>query len=246
MKIKIAHLYYDLMNLYGENANIRALNKAFERQSVEIETHFLTVDDNINFDEYDIFYIGSGTEKHQIIVLKDLMKRKEEIKKAIKNNKYFFVTGNSIELFGKYIEDFEKNKIKCLNVFNYYTKAVDINESERAKFRIIGEVIAKSELIDEKIIGFQNRGGTLHNVETPLFKMIKGCGNYPKDQNEGFMNKNFYGTYTIGPLFMRNPYLTDYFIKKILLEKYNSFKYKEIVNTSEIKAYEEYIKNFAN
>ena len=33
-KIKIAHLYYDLMNLYGENANIRALVHFAERQGI--------------------------------------------------------------------------------------------------------------------------------------------------------------------------------------------------------------------
>ena len=32
---KIAHLYYDLMNLYGENGNIRYLKNRLEEQDIE-------------------------------------------------------------------------------------------------------------------------------------------------------------------------------------------------------------------
>ena len=34
MKIKIAHLYYDLMNLYGEQGNIIALKESLTNQNV--------------------------------------------------------------------------------------------------------------------------------------------------------------------------------------------------------------------
>lgn len=245
MKIKVAHLYYDLMNLYGENANIRALKKAFERQNIEVEVTFLTINDKIDFNKYDIFYIGSGTEEYQLLVLQDLKKYKKEIKEAIENNKYFFITGNAIELFGDYIVDFNKKKINTLKIFNYYTKVIDIeNYTDEIKFRITGEVLLKSNLIEELIIGFQNRCGTLYEVDSPLFSIEKGCGNTIGDKFEGYTYKNFYGTYTIGPLFMRNPYLTDYFIKKILEEK--NIEYKRIDNTPEIDAYNEYLNNFVN
>ena len=38
MKVKIAHLYYDLMNLYGENANIRAIEK---KKNVRVSRYYL-------------------------------------------------------------------------------------------------------------------------------------------------------------------------------------------------------------
>ena len=241
--IRIAHLYYDLMNLYGENGNIRALKKAFERQNIDVEISFLTINDKIDFNEYDIFYIGSGTEKYQLLVLEDLKKYKKEIKEAIENDKYFFITGNAIELFGDYIIDFDKKKINTLKIFKYYTKVIDIeNYTDEVKFRISGETLLKTNLIEELIIGFQNRCGTLYNVDSPLFSIVKGCGNFPGDIYEGYTYKNFYGTYTIGPLLMRNPYLTDYFIKKILDEK--NIEYKRIDNTPEIDAYNEYLNNF--
>lgn len=244
MTIKIAHLYYDLMNLYGENGNIRALKKHFEDQNVKVEIHFLTINDKIDFNKYDIYYIGEGTENSQMLVLNDMLKRKDEIKKAIFDGKYIFATGNALELFGKYLIDFDNNKIETLDIFDYYTKVIDFSPSNNVNFRVIGSVVGTTDLIDNKIIGFQNRRGCIYENDSPLFKFNKGTGSNPKDKNEGYMYKNFYGTYLIGPLFIRNPHLTDYFVEKILKEKDKDFSFNKNIKTSEYKAYKTYLKNF--
>jgi len=70
--IKIAHLYYDLMNLYGESGNVKALKKFIERQGIDVEIHFLTIDDKIDFKKYDFFYLGAGSEENEYIVLSEL------------------------------------------------------------------------------------------------------------------------------------------------------------------------------
>ena len=247
MIIKIAHLYYDLMNLYGENANVRALQTFFERQNVKIQIDYLTVDDEIDFDKYDIFYIGMGTEKSQLIVLNDLKKRKNDLKKAIENNKYFFLTGNSYELLGKYIIDFDGNKIDTLGIFDFYTKIVTIKDmNNAATFRIVGETSGFTSLIDEKVIGFQNKSGTIYDNNSPFLNITYGIGDRPNVSEEGFLYKNLYATHLVGPLFIRNPYLTNYFVKKIIKEKDYTFKFKNITNTVEFKAYKKYLENFPN
>ena len=80
-KIKIAHLYYDLMNLYGENGNVRYLKKKLEQQGFSVEVYFLTVDENIDFSKYDFYYIGTGSDDNKQIVLKDIIKYKMILKK---------------------------------------------------------------------------------------------------------------------------------------------------------------------
>ena len=64
-KIKIAHLYYDLMNLYGENGNVRYLKKKLEEQDFEVSVHFLTVAEDIDFTKYDIYYMGMGSDDNK-------------------------------------------------------------------------------------------------------------------------------------------------------------------------------------
>ena len=103
-KIKIAHLYYDLMNLYGENGNIMALEKGFNDQDMYTETSNLTIGDKIDFNKYEIYYMGCGSEENQSLVIEDILKYKDKIKNAIENNKHFIFTGNSYEILGKYIE----------------------------------------------------------------------------------------------------------------------------------------------
>ena len=232
--IKIAHLYYDLMNLYGENGNVRFLKYKLEEQDIKTEIHFLSIDDKIDFNKYDFYYIGTGSHENQELVLNDISKYKDDIKKAIDDNKYFLVTGDALELFGnKIISD--ENETDALEIFDFETK----NE----EFRIVGEQFYETDLINQKIIGFQNRDCVMTKVDTPLFSVIKGTGFNPNENNEGIKKNNFYGSYLLGPILVRNPYLTDCLVKQICKE--NDIKYKKPNYDDECyKAYSEYLKNF--
>ena len=58
MKLVIGHLYYDLMNLYGENGNIKVLEYQLKNQGINVEVKKLSLDDKIDFDKLDLIYIG--------------------------------------------------------------------------------------------------------------------------------------------------------------------------------------------
>ena len=233
--IKIAHLYYDLMNLYGENGNTRVLCKAFEKQGIKTVVSFLSIEDEIDFSTYDIYYIGTGSEENQLLVNHHLMKQRREIKSAILSGKFFIVTGNAIELFGKQINKLNGKNLKTLGIFDYECKEID--------FRIIGEQLYTSTLLDKKIIGFQNRQTVMSNCSDNLFNVVTGTGYEPKVMFEGVHKNNFFGTYLLGPLLVRNPYLLDLIVKQVLATK--DIKYKVIDEDVMYLAYYEYLKNFS-
>ena len=216
MSLKIGYLYYDLLNLYGESGNIKALKNCLESLGVETKIYFLTVGDKINFADFDLIYIGAGTEENQLIALKDLLKYKDDLKKYVEDDKFVLATGNSIDLFGKYITDGNK-KTKCLNLFSYRVK--------HETFRMIDEAIFKSNLIKEPFIGFQNQYSALQENKYPMFEVIKGIGSYPNSKKEGILYKNFYGTYLVGPILVRNPYFLEYLVKKLVLSKDKNYKF---------------------
>lgn len=220
--IKIAHLYYDLMNYYGEQGNVLALKTAIEYAGFKVNVKTLSVDDEIDFEKYDIFYMGMGTKRNQEIVRKDILKYKDKIENVI-DKKMFIMTGNSYELFGKKIDD--KN---CLGVFNFESKTTD---------RIVGEQIFKSDIIKETIIGFQNRFSSNNIKDDYLFEVIKGTGNDSESKVEGIHKNNFFGTYLLGPILIRNPYFKDALLKYIGIDKVNT-------KLVDYKAYHEYLKNF--
>lgn len=220
--IKIAHLYYDLMNYYGEQGNVLALKTAIEYAGFKANVKTLSVDDEIDFEKYDIFYMGMGTKRNQEIVRKDILKYKDKIENVI-DKKMFIMTGNSYELFGKKIDD-----KKCLGVFNFESKTTD---------RIVGEQIFKSDIIKETIIGFQNRFSSNNIKDDYLFEVIKGTGNDSESKVEGIHKNNFFGTYLLGPILIRNPYFKDALLKYIGIDKVNT-------KLVDYKAYHEYLKNF--
>ena len=227
MTVFIAHLYYDLMNLYGEIGNIKALKYNLEKENVKVVVDKLTINDNIDFSKYDLLYIGSGTENNELMVLNDIKKYKNELKQYIEDNKFIIATGNSIELFGKTI--FNKKEYKALNIFNYSSKLVDK--------RIVGDVIIKMKNIKKDIVGFQNRGSIIEDNNYPLFE---------SEHNLGISYKNFYGTYILGPILVRNPELNKYLIGKLLKSKNKNFKLKNIDLNLDKKAYTNYLKTYYN
>lgn len=238
--INVLHLYYDLLNLYGENGNTRCIVNNLKNNNIKVNVDLKSINDKINFNKYDIIYIGSGSENDLKFALSDLLKRKDDIKKYIENDKYLFLTGNSMDMFGKYIED-DNNRINALDIFDYHSKF--INEkilNNAAKDRVVGETYSECDLIKEKIIGFQNRCDLVYNVKTPLFKTNENYSNDLKNKNEGFTYKNVYATHTIGPLFIRNPYLIDYFLEKICNEKNLNYNNK---NELAYLAYKKYLGN---
>lgn len=234
--IHIAYLYYDLFNLYGENGNIKALKKELENQGLTVAIHFLTINDEIDFTNYDLVYMGASTEDNQKLVIPHLCKYKDDIKKAIDNNKFFLITGNAIELFGKYIIDDENNKIETLNIFSYHT---DVTPK-----RLINECIMRCHFIDKPIIGFQNQSRIILESEYPMFSVIKGFESSKKVTNEGIKYHNFYGTYLLGPILVRNPELLKYFVYELVRAKDENFNFKDFDLKINEEAYSCFVNNF--
>jgi CobQ-like glutamine amidotransferase family enzyme len=239
--INVLHLYYDLLNLYGENANTRSIKYNLELNKIKVNIDLKSLNDEIDFNKYDLIYIGSGSEDNMKLALQDILKRKKEIKKFIESNKYLILTGSSMDLFGKHIKTLD-DKLDALNIFDYYTEYLtETNLKNAAKNRVVGEIKATTDLINETIIGFQNRCDLVHNIKTPLFKTQTQYSNDLTNEEEGFTYKNVYATHIIGPLLIRNPYFTDYILAKLCNDK--NLKYKSLDETAKT-AYKKYLENF--
>ena len=225
--IKVLHLYYDLLNLYGEQGNILALKRAFKNQNVEIEVDYLSVQDKIDFKKYDLVYLGSGSTENLLIALEDIKRHKKELKKYIESKKVLLATGNSYLLFGQKI-----NNLDALGIFDYYAASSE----KMAKESLM-------ELYQEKdVIGFQNREFIVNNKRNHLFKVKEGLCDNLKSEYEGYHEYNFYGTFVIGPILIRNPHFTNKLVKEIM-EK-NNLIYHEYEDKILVDAYNQYIKNF--
>lgn len=238
--INILHLYYDLLNLYGENANTRCIERCLKLNKIKVNVDYKSIGDKIDFKKYDLIYIGSGSEEDLLLALNDIKFRYDDFKEYIDSDKFLILTGNAMDLFGEYIE--ADTKIDALGLFKYHTKFINESTFENASTdRIVGEVRAKTKLIKEEIVGFQNRCDLNINVKNPLFKIESKFSNDLESENEGFNHKNVYATHIIGPLLVRNPYLTDYILDSLCKSKKLDYKVSDELG---VKAYNKYLENF--
>lgn len=236
MIIKIAHLYPDMLNLYGDRGNIIALTERMKARNIEVITDQITMGKSFNADDYDILFVGGGQDFEQDVLLDDLKKGKDlEIKKAIESGKVFLAICGGYQMLGKYYKTYDGKKLEYMGALDFYT--------EGKEERMIGNYAFKTKEGIE-IVGFENHSGRTYlgkNVE-PLGKMIKGYGNNGEDGTEGVRYKNTFGTYSHGPILPKNAQFADLLISKAVENKYGKTELIPLDDTLELKAQQQVMK----
>lgn len=87
MKIKILHLYPDLLNLYGDRGNIECMRKRLMWRGIDAEVVTYTCEDSgFDLSDVDIVFIGGGSDREQKIVCHRLLEHKDEIRNYVEDN----------------------------------------------------------------------------------------------------------------------------------------------------------------
>ena len=125
-ELKLLYLYPDMLELYGDYGNIQVLKYRLEKRGIKlIIDKYSLEDEEPDFNSYDIIFAGGGADNEQSILSKDLIKYKENIRKAIDNGVFFLLICGAYQLFGKYYKGVEGNIIPGLEIFDYYTEAIE-------------------------------------------------------------------------------------------------------------------------
>ncbi|MBO5136056.1 MAG: glutamine amidotransferase [Clostridia bacterium] len=216
-KLKIVHLFPDFLNLYGDKGNIEAMRKRLEWRDVEAEVCFCTEgNEEIDFENTDIFVLGGGSDREQETVRQKLMEKKDAFKDYAEKGGVILAICGGFELLGNTIRKGEE-ETECLGILDIET---DIAEDGK---RFTGNIIIENSELG-KIVGFENHSGRMNIKDnTPLGKVITGKGNDGKSGAEGVIYKNVFGTYLHGPLLPKNPNLCDYILNRALKRKYEDF-----------------------
>lgn len=199
--MKILHLYHDIMNLYGEYANVSALQRMLENNKIPCKVDTLSVGDKLELLDYDLIYVGSGTESNQKLILKHLKPYKEQLKGYLDAGRFFLMTGNSFEILGKTITDAKGKEYNGLGLFDF-----TVTEQERTRNTADAIFALAGKKEEKELVGFVNKCSTISGITNPLFEVKMGLGNEAGGTYEGIVYKNFYGTHLTGPILIKNPY----------------------------------------
>lgn len=230
MKLNIAYLYPEELNLYGDTGNIEVLVTRSKKRNIEVGIQKVDSKTRIGtnfFKNINIVFMGGGPDSGQKEMYKDLLENKGPyLKEYIENGGVALFICGSYQLMGNYYKSADNTILDGLGIYNIYTQHFG-HKSKRCVGNIVctlsqeilsDPVFSKNNHIGDSIVGFENHGGMtfLENNMTPLGNVTFGNGNNLEDTSEGVYYKNSIGTYFHGPILSKNPHIADFLIAKSL------------------------------
>ncbi|CCI84384.1 cobyric acid synthase [Lactobacillus pasteurii DSM 23907 = CRBIP 24.76] len=208
--IKIAYLYEDLMNTYGDSGDVKILKFLLKKEGYDTQVDNISLGDEFDTDDYDFVFFGGGQDFEQTVVAKDLPRHKETLEKYINDKNPMLCICGGYQLLGDYYKTNSGVTIKGLGILPLHT----IFKSDK---RMIGDTRYMTEWGEVK--AFENHSGQTYFDDTdklhPFGEMIEGYGNNPQDKVEGLRYRNLIGSYSHGPL-LKNINVANAIIKQIL------------------------------
>lgn len=238
-EINLAYLYPDILNLHGDRGNVLAFEKAAKDMGIElVTTRIDSISEKIDFDKFDIILLSPGELKVMDTIANAFDKQRDELEKYIEENKYLFVIGTTGAILAKDIIFENGNKKEGLGIF-------DMTAEERSS--IYGDDLTFNADIngqEMEIISCQiNSINMKFNTDiTPFGRVTYGYGN-DSEHKEGARRNNLIYTNALGPVFIKNPWMTQEIIIDIAYKKGIDVENKDLDFSLEI-ASKEIIKDF--
>ena len=233
LKLRVAHLYPKLMNIYGDRGNILCLQRRCRERGIEFEVQGLELGDKLNPKDCDLIFAGGAQDREQRRVAVDLAKVKgKPLKEAVKRDVAVLAVCGGYQLMGRFYRTAEGEELPGAGVLDLHT----VHPGPHAQ-RFIGNVVV--EWNGTTLVGFENHGGRTHlgaGVE-PLGRVVAGFGNNGEDGGEGAVYRNVFGTYLHGSLLPKNPRFADHVIETALRRAHKDFRLNDIDDTIENAAH---------
>ena len=207
--LRIAHLFPELLNLYGDGGNIICLRKRCEWRGIPVEVVPVRYGERPSFSDVDVAFIGGGSDREQKIVCDQLQAVGDELRAYVADGGVLLAVCGGYQLLGhSYLMGDEE--VPGLSLVDLYT--------DRGEPRLIGNIMIESEIAADPIVGYENHGGRTHlgaGVK-PLGRVLAGHGNDGASGEEGCLAGNVVGTYVHGPLLPKNPGVADWLLARAL------------------------------
>ncbi len=215
--IRVGHLYPDYLNIYADRGNIAVFARRAAWRGHDLDVTPIGMDDAIVPGEHDLYYVGGGQDREQLLVAGNLAAKAEPLKDAVlAGGAALLAVCGGYQLLGRGYRGFHGEDMPGVGLLPLETLA-----GER---RMIGDVLIEAELepgAPRTIAGFENHAGrTYLDVDAePLGRVVSGFGNDGESGYEGCRVGRAIGTYLHGPLLPRNPWLADWLLAQALAHR---------------------------
>ena len=211
--LRVCALYPDLMNIYADRGNIAVLRARCRWRGLGFELAAAGLGEPLDPEAHDLFYIGGGQDRDQIVVARDMAATKREaLHAAAGREAVVLAVCGGYQLLGHSYQ-LGDEELPGIGL-------VDVRTVRVPGPRLIGNCAIECDLGSgpQVLAGFENHGGRtyLDAAAEPLGRVLRGHGNNGSDGTEGARRANVLGTYLHGPLLPKNHWLADHLIELAL------------------------------
>jgi CobQ-like glutamine amidotransferase family enzyme len=216
--LRVCALYPDLMNIYADRGNLLVLQQRCAWRGLGFELTPSGLGEHLDPGAHDLYYLGGGQDRDQLLCAQDLLERKREgLHEAAARGAVVLGVCGGYQLLG------HSYAIGAQEIPG--VALLDVHTVREEGPRLIGNVAITAELDGGPpdswggvLAGFENHGGrtTLGAAQAPLGRVLRGYGNDGRSGLEGARSGNVIGTYLHGPLLPKNVWFADWLITRAL------------------------------
>ncbi len=235
-QLRLAHLYPDHMNIYGDRGNMIALQQRCRWRGIACEVVSVGPGASVDWSAMDIAFFGGGQDSGQALIAEDFLERQgPALCAAINDGLVMLAICGGYQLLGHYFLTHTGQRLPGIGALDVYTVG--------GKERLIGNIVVETDAAvfgeSFRLIGFENHSGRtyLGAGVRPLGRVLVGRGNNGEDGTEGAVYHNTIGCYLHGSLLPKNPQLADHLIRMALRRRYGDVgDFAPLDDTLELRA----------
>jgi CobQ-like glutamine amidotransferase family enzyme len=234
VKLVLCQLYPEHLSIYADRGNVQVIRRRLEWRGLELEERPLRVGEALDPEVADLYLIGGGQDRDQLLVAEDLLRHREAMHAAVAGGAAVLAVCGGYQLAGHRYVGQDGGEMPGIGLLDLETMA--------GPTRMIGDVVCECDLGDgagvRTLVGFENHAGRtlLGPGSDPLARVVSGHGNDGSSGYEGARSGSVLGTYVHGPLLPRNPWLADWLIERALERRYGAVELAPLDDRLELAA----------
>ncbi len=212
--VVIAHLFPDLLNLYGDGGNVRVLEQRLSWRGIPVEVRRVRHGDAVDLTDVDLIMMGGSPDREQKLASADIVAMRDDLAAYVEDDGPLLAICGSYQMLGReWLVDGEK--VPGLGLVGMTTGRPGTSAD-----RLVNNIALRSDLSDMPVIGYENHAGRTYLDEgVEAFGSVisnTGLGNNEETKRDGVRYKNVLGTYLHGPLLAKNPQIADWLLARAL------------------------------
>lgn len=224
MNLRIAHLYPEHMNIYGDRGNILTLVQRCRWRGIVAEVLPVGVRAELDWDGIDLAFFGGGQDSGQALIADDFVAYQgPRLRAAVENGLVLLAICGGYQLLGHYFLTHTGEQLPGIGLMDVHTVG--------GGTRLIGNCVVEAHGLPPdasgtvtKLVGFENHSGRTYPGAgvRPLGRVLAGHGNNGEDGTEGAIYRNAFGCYLHGSLLPKNPQFADHLLGLALHRRYGA------------------------